>query len=100
MATVSDKTTQTSTGEGKGGPPAAPGVGSPITNEAYNVIAALHSKLEGLEAYRKYSRDAQGDLWRDLTNAEIGCVSRLVDELEHIVRDGKLRMVEPGRGKA
>lgn len=100
MATISDKSVQTGSVEGKGGPPATPGVGSPITNDAYNVIAALHSKLEGLEAYRKYSRDAQGDLWRDLTNAEIGCVSRLVDELERIVKEGKLRMVEPGRGKA
>ncbi len=31
------------------------GVGSPISNEAYNVLTALQSKLEGLEAYRKYA---------------------------------------------
>ena len=28
----------------------AQGVGSPISNEAYNVLTALQSKLEGLEA--------------------------------------------------
>jgi len=77
-------------------PTAAPGVGSPISNEAYNVISALHSKCEGLEAYRKYSKDADGELWHELTTIEMDSVHKLVDKLEQIVKDGKLRMGEPG----
>lgn len=73
------------------------GVGSPISNEAYNVISALHSKLEGLEAYRKYAKDENADLWRQLTEAEVQTVGKLVDQLERIVKDGKLRMEEPGK---
>ncbi len=73
------------------------GVGSPISNEAYDVIAALHAKLEGLEAYRKYSKDENAELWRDLTQVELQTVGKLVDQLERIVKDGKLRMQEPGK---
>src|ERR1700682_657725 len=46
-------------------------VGSPIANEAYNVIAALHAKLEGLEAYRKYAEDGPAQLWQSLTQSEV-----------------------------
>lgn len=73
------------------------GVGSPISNEAYNVITALQAKLEGLEAYRKYAKDTNAALWQELTRAELGAVQKLCDELERIVKDGKLRMKEPGR---
>lgn len=79
---------------------ATEGVGSPITNEAYNVITALQAKLEGLEAYRKYSRDNGGPLWQKMTQAEMQGVQILVDELERLVKDGKLRMQEPGTGNA
>ena len=73
-------------------------VGSPICNEAYNVIAALHSKLEGLEAYRKYSKDGgSGQIWQQLTQIEVQGVQKLVDELESLVKDGKLRMQTPGK---
>src|SRR5262249_1579817 len=33
------------------------GIGSPLSNDAYNLIAALHAKLEGMEAYRKFAFD-------------------------------------------
>jgi hypothetical protein len=72
------------------------GVGSPISNEAYNVIAALHAKLEGLEAYRKYSKDAPEPLWRELTQGDVECVGKLVDTLEQLVKRGGLRMRKPG----
>lgn len=73
-------------------------VGSPITNEAYNVISALASKLEGLEAYRKYSKDGgSGQIWQQLTQIEVQGVQKLVDELESLVKDGKLRMQTPGK---
>lgn len=73
-------------------------VGSPISNEAYNVISALQSKLEGLEAYRKYAKDSSSALWRELSNDESQCVAKLVDELERLVHDGKFRVGTPGRG--
>lgn len=38
------------------------GVGSPISAAAYNVLSALHSKLEGLEAYRTYAQDGNDQL--------------------------------------
>ena len=72
-------------------------VGSPISNEAYNVISALASKLEGLEAYRKYSNDGSGQIWQQLTQIEIEGVQKLCDELETLVKDGKLRMKTPGK---
>ena len=75
----------------------ATGVGSPISNEAYNVISALHAKLEGLEAYRKYSKDGGPQIWQQLTQIELDGVQKLVDELEKIVKDGKLRMQQPGK---
>jgi hypothetical protein len=73
------------------------GVGSPITNEAYNIITALQAKLEGLEAYRKYAKDAGGEIWKSLTQVEMQGVEKLVSELERLVKDGKLRMQQPGK---
>jgi hypothetical protein len=77
--------------------PAGESVGSPVTNEAYNVITALQAKLEGLEAYRKYAKDPDGQVWAKLTQIELPAVSMLIDELERLVKDGKFRMQEPGR---
>jgi hypothetical protein len=71
-------------------------VGSPISNEAYNVITALQSKLEGLEAYRKYAQSGDSELWQELTRQDTQAVERLVSELERVVREGKLRMRAPG----
>jgi hypothetical protein len=82
---------------GTGGGGSGQGVGSPITNEAYNVLTALQAKLEGLEAYRKYSKDADAGLWQQLTQVEVQGVELLVGELERLVREGKFRTMEPGR---
>jgi hypothetical protein len=73
------------------------GVGSPITNEAYNVISALHSKLEGLEAYRKYSSDGDPRVWQQLTQQDVQGVDVLVQELERLVQEGKFRLRQPGQ---
>lgn len=35
--------------------------GSPMDNLTYDLVTALSSKLEGLEAYQKYLKDAQSD---------------------------------------
>jgi hypothetical protein len=71
-------------------------IGSPISNEAYNVVAALHAKLEGLEAYRKYARDPNRQIWEELTQTEIRGVGVLVQELERLVREGKFRGQQSG----
>jgi hypothetical protein len=76
------------------------GIGSPITNDAYNVVTALHSKLKGLEAYRKFAGDGDREIWKKLTETDAKTVELLCDELERLVRDGKFRMGQPGRGNA
>ena len=76
------------------------GVGSPITNEAYNIVKALGSKLEGLEAYRKYAKDGDAETWQRLTQVEMASVQTLCEKLEELVRDGKFRMKEPGKANA
>lgn len=73
------------------------GIGSPISNEAYNVVAALHSKLEGLEAYRKYAQSGDQQVWQQLTEHDLQGVECLVTELERLVKDGKFRMKTPGK---
>ena len=73
------------------------GIGSPISNEAYNVLSALHSKLEGLEAYRKYSQDGGQQIWQQLSQQDNQAVETLIGELERLVRDNKFRMQTPGR---
>jgi len=69
-------------------------VGSPVSNEAYNVITALQAKLEGLEAYRKYTKDDGASPWSELAKLDLEAVGVLLDELESLVQDGKLRMEE------
>jgi len=76
------------------------GVGSPISNRAYNVIRALASKLEGLEAFRKYARDGDSSVWADLTRADVRSVDVLLQQLEQVIQDGELRMKEPGLANA
>jgi hypothetical protein len=73
------------------------GVGSPISNAAYNVISALHAKLEGLEAIRKYSQDGNERFWQQLSQQDNQAVETLIGELERLVRDGKFRLKTPGQ---
>jgi len=75
-------------------------VGSPLSNEAYNVITALQAKLEGLEAYRKYSRDGGTSIWAAMSRTDTECVEKLVDELEQMMRDGKLRSSQTGQTRS
>ncbi|HLV99308.1 MAG TPA: hypothetical protein VKT82_11600 [Ktedonobacterales bacterium] len=73
-------------------------IGSPISNEVYNVISVLHNKLEGLEAYRKYTQDGGNpQLWQYLSQADTQCVQYLMQELERIVQSGQHRLRQPGQ---
>jgi len=78
-------------------PRSTEGVGSPISNEAYNVITSLQTKLEGMEVYRKYAQNQGGKLWQELNALDEQAAAMLVDELERLVRDGKFRMRQPGQ---
>ena len=80
-----------------GGGEAGQGIGSPISNEAFNVISALHKKLEGLEAFRKYNKDGNDRVWSELSRHDNEAVRLLVDELERLVREGRFRMGQPGQ---
>jgi len=67
-------------------------LGSPISNEAYNLITALQSKLEGLDAYSSYAQDGDKELWRKLSEQDMQSVRLLADELERMVQGGRFRM--------
>jgi len=73
------------------------GIGSPISNEAYNVISALQSKLEGMEAYRKYAQNGNSQLWQQLTQMDTQAVQLLTQELERLAQSGGLRTRQPGQ---
>jgi hypothetical protein len=73
-------------------------IGSPISNEVYDILAVLHCKLEGLEAYRKYSQDGgNSQLWQYLSQADTQAVQYLMQELERIVQTGQHRLRQPGQ---
>ena len=73
-------------------------IGSPISNDAYNVIAALQAKMEGMEAYRKYAQsDSNQQLWQKLTELDYQAVSMLTQQLESMAQSGRLRPREPGQ---
>src|SRR5690348_15402440 len=75
-----------------------PGVGSPISNEAYNIIAVLHEKLEGLEAYRKFAQSGGNpQVWQYLNQVDTQCVQLLTQELERLVQGGHFRLRQPGQ---
>jgi hypothetical protein len=75
------------------------GIGSPISNEMYNVIAAFHAKLEGLEAYRKYSQSGSSPLWQQLSELDNRAVQLLTEELERLVGEGRLAPGQPGQAQ-
>ena len=64
-----------------------------VDNEVYNLIATIHSKLEGLAAYQKYEQDGQANdpIWRELRQQDEQAVRRLLQQLEQFAQQGKLR---------
>ena len=54
---------------------------SPVDNRTYNVMQALVSKLEAIEAYGKYAQDDGGEVFRDLITDETQHAERLIEEL-------------------
>ena len=64
-----------------------------VDNEVYNVITALHSKLEGLAAYDKYEKDgtANKQVWQQLRQQDEQAVRQLMQQLNQFAQQGKLQ---------
>jgi rubrerythrin len=59
---------------------------SPVDNATYNLMQALVSKLEAIEAYGRYAQDEGGELFRELIEEERTHADRLLEQLR-----GRLR---------
>jgi|GEM_PF-2493548 hypothetical protein len=73
------------------------GVSSPMSNLAYDVITALQSKLEGLNAYDKYCRDGNVQLWQQIAQLDQQAVMMLTQALEQLAQAGELRPSRTGQ---
>ena len=59
---------------------------SPVDDATYNLMQALVSKLEAIEAYDRYAQDEGGELFRELVEEERMHADRLLEQLR-----GRLR---------
>ena len=64
-----------------------------VDNEVYNILQAAASKLEGLAAYNKYERDGgqAAQLWQQLRQQDEQAVRQLLQQLEQLAQQGRLR---------
>ena len=65
------------------------GIQSPIDDQLYDLLQALVSKCEAIEAYAKYEEDADGEtkqLFQDLAQADVQAVERLLETLRSKLR--------------
>jgi hypothetical protein len=59
-------------------------VRSPVDNQTYDLLQALTSKCEAIEAYAKYEEDADGEvrqLFQDLAGEEARAAERILETL-------------------
>jgi hypothetical protein len=62
---------------------------SPVSDVTYNLMQALTSKLEAIEAYQKYSQDASGQtgqLFNELLDEDRRQADRLLEALREELR--------------
>ena len=62
---------------------------SPVSDITYNLMQALTSKLEAIEAYQKYTQDADGrirQLFDELLEEDRRQAERLLDALREELR--------------
>jgi hypothetical protein len=60
------------------------GIQSPVPDQLYDLLQAIVSKCEGIEAYAKYEQDADGQtasLFRELAQEDVRHVERLLEAL-------------------
>ncbi len=68
--------------------------GYPVDNITYDLLSVLHTKLEGLEAFKKYMQDAQGDqeclqLFQQLQQQDIQAANQIKQKLQkHLGQSG------------
>ena len=61
----------------------------PVSNNTYNLLQVLTSKLESIEAYGKYERDADEQsrgIFRELADQDRQAVQRLVGALKQALQ--------------
>jgi hypothetical protein len=54
---------------------------SPVDDATYNLMQALVSKLEAIEAYGRYARDEGGELFSELLEEERTHADRLLEQV-------------------
>jgi hypothetical protein len=62
---------------------------SPVSDHTYNLMQALTSKLEAIEAYGKYAKDASGragQLFQELLDEDRRQAERLLEALREELR--------------
>jgi rubrerythrin len=62
------------------------GIRSPIEDQVYDLLQALTSKCEAIEAYAKYEDDADGEakqLFQDLARQDTAHAERLLEALKN-----------------
>ena len=62
------------------------GIQSPVDDQLYDLLQALTSKCEAIEAYAKYEEDAEGEakqLFQELARDDIAHAERLVEALRN-----------------
>ena len=57
-------------------------VNSPVDNATYNLMQALVSKLEAIEAYGRYAQDDGGEVFTELVEEERAHADRLLEQLK------------------
>jgi len=65
-----------------------------VPNEIYDLITALSSKLEGIAAYQKFTKDgsANDQIWQQLQQQDEQAVRTLMQQLDGFAQQGKLRI--------
>jgi hypothetical protein len=64
----------------------ASGTNSPVDDATYNLMQALVSKLEAIEAYGRYAKDDGGQLFTELLEEERAHADRLLEQLRERLR--------------
>ena len=62
------------------------GIQSPVDDQLYDLLQALTSKCEAIEAYAKYEEDADGDskqLFQELARDDTAHAERLMEALRN-----------------
>jgi hypothetical protein len=57
--------------------------GFPIPNHTYNLMQALVSKCEAIEAYRKYTKDQGGEFFQKMIQQEWNAAQEIAGQLKN-----------------